>query len=216
MIMIYMLACILIGTMIKLIIQYYTLPKGQLNNNATYDMWGFCYKSVLIGMLNMLLWCFIWKLEGIHLYSTFLCIVTSLLLIISVIDIKCMIIPDSLTLSIFFIGIFFILFGYIEVWHALLGFISVSSILYMIYVFTKQKGIGGGDIKLMATCGLLLGVQKSILALEIACILALMIQGFMGFIKSKQAFAFGPYLSIGIFLSLLIGDFIIQTILLLA
>ncbi len=219
MVIIYTLTGILINRIMMLIIQDYTLAEER--SSSGMDIFRnalcikrYCWKEFFLGVLNIILWYFIWKLEGLNMYSTFICMLTSFLLTISIIDIKCMIIPDSLIIGIFIMGTFFILFNYISIFHALFGFISGSGLLYIVYVFTKQKGIGGGDIKLMAVSGLFLGVQKSILALEIACILALILQGVIGRIKQNQAFAFGPYLSAGIFLSLLIGDFVISMILL--
>ena len=44
------------------------------------------------------------------------------------------------------------------------GFLSVSFGLIVIYILTKGNGIGGGDIKLMAFTGILLGWQRNILA----------------------------------------------------
>ncbi len=48
--------------------------------------------------------------------------------------------------------------------------------LYGLYYFSSGKAIGGGDIKLMAYAGLLLGAKNIIFAFILACILGSVIQ----------------------------------------
>ena len=91
------------------------------------------------------------------------------------------------------------------------GFLSVSFGLIVIYILTKGNGIGGGDIKLMAFTGILLGWQRNILAFFLACVLVAthFIIHKNCFLRSKR-FAFAPYLSIGILLSWFLGNQILQ------
>ena len=46
-----------------------------------------------------------------------------------------------------------------------MGAVCVSGILLVIYLISGGRAIGGGDIKLMAACGLILGWQLIILAI---------------------------------------------------
>ena len=74
-------------------------------------------------------------------------------------------------------------------------------------IFTKGKGIGGGDIKLMAVAGLCLGWVNILLALAVGCVVGSVIQLIViAVTKNKTKFAMGPYLSIGIFIAMLWGD----------
>lgn len=92
--------------------------------------------------------------------------------------------------------------------EGVLGFFSVSAFLCLVYILTKGKGIGGGDIKLMAVSGLILGWQKNILAFFVGCVLAL--AAFLCRKTDFQRFPFGPYLAAGIFISMLWGENLIS------
>lgn len=79
------------------------------------------------------------------------------LVLLSIIDFCTLKIPSRLNIFIGILG--FIRMG-IDAGHrldAVAGFFSVSLFLGILYIFTKGKGIGGGDIKLMAVSGLMLG-----------------------------------------------------------
>ena len=95
--------------------------------------------------------------------------------------------------------------------HYLLGFIAVSGLFLVIYLVTKGRGIGGGDIKLMAAAGLLLGWQQILLAMMIGAILGSIIHLLLMALKDKdRVLAFGPYLSLGIFIAMLYGSEIMK------
>jgi leader peptidase (prepilin peptidase)/N-methyltransferase len=87
-----------------------------------------------------------------------------------------------------------------------IGFFIISIPLYIIAIITN--GIGGGDIKLMAVSGLLLGFQASLVAFFIGAVLGGSMAVYLLVSKQtqmKSLIAFGPYLCIGIFLSFLYG-----------
>ena len=82
----------------------------------------------------------------------------------------------------------------------------ISAPLYLLYIITKGRGIGGGDIKLMAAGGLLLGWQCTILAFLVGCIIGSVIHVLrMRITKVDRVLAMGPYLSIGIYICALWG-----------
>jgi leader peptidase (prepilin peptidase)/N-methyltransferase len=67
---------------------------------------------------------------------------------------------------------------------------------------------GGGDIKLMAVCGFLLGWQNTLVAFFAALLIMTAVGGYMvikGKYKKNQPVAFGPALCAGVFLSVLYG-----------
>ncbi|MDE6475702.1 MAG: A24 family peptidase [Erysipelotrichaceae bacterium] len=207
----YMLLGLFLSKVVLSIIHYYTLleTSSSYHNDKCFFHYEHCYQSsfwedFFVSFCNMMLWYLVWFVEGMNIYSFLIGIIASILLTISFIDCKYFFIPDILTFLLFIMGILFICLDYIKIMNAFFGFFSVSSLFYALYIFTKQKGIGGGDIKLMAACGVFLGIEKSIIALEIACLLALFIQGVWKKNKGKMIFAFGPYLSIGILFSFFI------------
>ena len=89
----------------------------------------------------------------------------------------------------------------------LIGFFLVSGMLLLLYIVTKGKAIGGGDIKLMAAAGLLLGWKLVILAFFIGCILGSVIHIIrMKLAGADKVLAMGPYLSAGLFIAMLWGN----------
>ena len=95
--------------------------------------------------------------------------------------------------------------------ECIIGFFVVSSMLMFIYIVTKGRGIGGGDIKLVAASGILLGWKNNILAFIIACFSVVVFYPMRKkFFTKRTQLAFGPYLSFGIMISLLAGDLIYQ------
>lgn len=136
---------------------------------------------------------------------------TTALLILSIIDLKTYEIPIQINLFIGALGIIRILTDPAHITSYLMGFFSVSTFLLIIYLLTKGKGIGGGDIKLMAVSGLIVGFPNILVAFLIGCILGSIIHTIRCKVSNaNHMLAFGPYLSVGLFLSMLYGEQIIS------
>lgn len=161
--------------------------------------------------INGVLYCIIIGVKGINANSLLYCLFVSALLTLSVIDIRTLEIPVGINGFILVLGILHVIMNYRDFWNYGLGFISVSAGLLIIYYLLKGNGIGGGDIKLMAVSGLLLGWKENILAFLLACIVGSMIHvARMKIEKTDHVLAFGPYLSAGIIISLLWGEEIVN------
>ena len=66
--------------------------------------------------------------------------------------------------------------------------------------------MGGGDLKLMAAAGLMLGWKEIILAFALGCILGAVIHVLrMKISKAEHVLAFGPYLALGILITVWFG-----------
>ncbi|EQB86604.1 leader peptidase (prepilin peptidase)/N-methyltransferase [Clostridium punense] len=116
-------------------------------------------------------------------------------------DSKEKIIPDKIHLMIIAISLIKVNFMI-----AIMGFIIVP-LPFFITALLKGDGIGGGDIKFMASSGFLLGVKGGFIASIIGLTLAVAINFIYYKIKNKDkniSFPLAPYLSIGCFLSFLI------------
>jgi len=127
--------------------------------------------------------------------------VLSILLVIALIDAETMEIPNGLNIALAICGLLAILAGPQLPWLSrLIGVFIVSAPLLVISLIVPGA-FGGGDIKLMAAAGLLLGWQATLLAAFIAIVLGgiwgvyLLISGKKG---AKGHFPFGPFLCIGI------------------
>lgn len=93
--------------------------------------------------------------------------------------------------------------------EVLAGGMVLFMLLFLLFRLSNGKLLGGGDVKLMAAAGVLLGVTQGLLALLFACIAALLVKlpAYLGKgRKREKCFAFGPYLVLGIFLCLLWGE----------
>lgn len=94
--------------------------------------------------------------------------------------------------------------------YALLGLFGIGALLFVVYYFSKGA-IGMGDIKLLATIGLILGFWDTLLLIFIASFisgLASLMLMVLGRVNKKSKIPFAPF----IFLSMLIllGDKLLQ------
>ena len=135
------------------------------------------------------------------------CLMTSALIVIAVIDERTYQIPVSQNLFLGLLGIIMTVYDFRHILSHIIGAVVVSLFLYGLYYFSSGKAIGGGDIKLMAYAGLLLGAKNIIFAFILACILGSVIHTIrMKVSKRNNLLALGPYLSAGIFIAALWGS----------
>ena len=145
--------------------------------------------------------------KGLTAESIFDCLLLSILIVIAVIDWRTFEIPVSLNIAILVIAIGKLLLCRENLMEHLIGFFAVSGFLLLIFIFTRGRGIGGGDIKLMAVAGLYLGWKNVILALAIGSIAGAVIHlALMRFYNKDRMLAFGPYLAVGIIIAALFGN----------
>ncbi|MCR6546756.1 prepilin peptidase [Dehalobacterium formicoaceticum] len=138
---------------------------------------------------------------------------TSILLVISFIDLDCFRIPNSIIITGLLLGIGFnTFFPFIYWFDALIGFMTGGGILFLI-ALASRGGMGGGDIKLGAMIGFYLGWQQVLLAIFMGALFASIVSVFLiiGKKKSqKDAIPFGPFLSLGTLISIIFGKNIIS------
>lgn len=165
----------------------------------------------LIELLNGIGYAIIALFGGFNLESILYCLCFSSLLALSVIDFRTFEIPFAFNVFIGVLGIIKLLTDLSHWYEYVIGAICVSGFLYLLYLITKGRGIGGGDIKLMAAAGLLIGWKLIILSLGLGCVIGSIIHIILMKVQDKdRVLAFGPYLSIGIFISMLCGNQIID------
>lgn len=162
----------------------------------------------VLGNAAAYLWIFL--VNGVWFESFLFAACTSALVVLSLVDLKTFEIPPSCNIVIAVTGVIRTLSN-LENWYVyVIGMATVSGIFLIVYLMTGGKGIGGGDIKLMASAGLLLGWQKIILALFIGSVAGSLIHvTLMGLKGKERILAFGPYLAMGIFAAMLYGEKII-------
>jgi leader peptidase (prepilin peptidase)/N-methyltransferase len=196
----------------------YIILKGRCRNCKSK----ISIQHPIIEIMNGLLYVLVFHISGFYslekmLISMISCLVVSALLALSVIDFRTNEIPIGFNLFIAIAGVFTVLIAYVMtgremfiVIEHIMGIFAVSAFLLLIYFASHGRGIGGGDIKLMASAGLVLGWKMIILAFFLGCILASIVHPIrMKVNHQDRVLAFGPYLSIGITVALLFGKQII-------
>ena len=160
----------------------------------------------LIEVLNGIFYLLIFACYGISIEMLLYSLLASALIVISVIDFRTYEIPFGINVFIAFLGLVRVLTDWSNWLEYVVGFFSVSVVLYVIYVVTNGQGIGGGDIKLMAASGLLLGWKSNIFAFLLGCMLGSVCHVIrMRRGKANHMLALGPYLSVGIIIAALWG-----------
>lgn len=160
-----------------------------------------------VEFLNGILYVIVFFVNGMNVESGLYCLLVSALLVLSVIDYRTMEIPLSVNVVILGIGIVHMIFNLDRFIDYIIGFFAASLFLLLCFIVTRGRGIGGGDIKLMAVAGVCLGWGNILLALVFGCIVGSVIQCIViAVTKKKTKFAMGPYLSVGIFVAMLWGE----------
>jgi leader peptidase (prepilin peptidase) / N-methyltransferase len=161
------------------------------------------------GVLYVLLWC---KL-GFGLPFVSYGLLTSILLVVALIDLDHKIIPNIITLPGLAMALGLSLWALpITPLTSLLGLLIGGSLFYLI-ALVSQGGMGGGDIKLIAMIGAFLGWQGALFTIFAGALLGslvgvmLMLLGRKG---RKDKVPFGPFLSCGAILFILSGDDLIR------
>lgn len=144
--------------------------------------------------------------------TLYMIIFFSFLICVAIIDYRSMTIPNELILILG--GFAFItpfLQQNISLMNRIIGFFVIS-LPMLLLCMVIHGAFGGGDIKLMAICGFILGYQNIVLAMILGCILASIYGVYLMFFKQVERRAhmcLGPFLSIGIMISMLFGNKII-------
>lgn len=126
-------------------------------------------------------------------------ILTSILLVIAIIDIRTKIIPDRLVLSGMFLGgITTLLNNEISILSGLIGLIICGGIIAVISITTKGA-VGMGDAKLLGCIGIFLGIQNTLGVMLIST----MLSGLAGLFllafriaNIKTTLPFAPFISV--------------------
>ncbi len=140
-------------------------------------------------------------------FSLIYCLMASALLVLSVIDWRTYEIPFGINVFLFVLGIAMAVLDRGNLVEHLIGMVCVSGVLEILYLVSGGGAIGGGDIKLMFACGLILGWKLILLAFVLGCIIGSVVHMIrMVRKKAGRMLAMGPYLSAGILLAALWGN----------
>jgi leader peptidase (prepilin peptidase) / N-methyltransferase len=124
----------------------------------------------------------------------------SMFMIIIVSDINYMLIPDKIL--IWFAGIFLlerIIWPLNPWWDSILGAVTGFTLLLVI-AFVSKGGMGGGDVKLYALLGLVLGFKLVLLSFFLSTLFGAVFGGLallFKIVKRRQPIPFGPFIAAG-------------------
>ena len=161
----------------------------------------------IIEGVNGILYVLVCVVNGLTWSSVIYCFMASALLVLSIIDWRTFEIPFCLNVFLFVLGVAAVVLDRGNLVEHLIGMICVSGLLEIIYLVSGGSAIGGGDVKLMFSCGLILGWKLILLAFLLGCIIGSIVHIVrMKVSKTGHVLAMGPYLSVGIFLAALWGN----------
>ncbi|MHB1315054.1 MAG: prepilin peptidase [Christensenellales bacterium] len=160
---------------------------------------GFCFILILF-------------VKGCSFLSIFIAAYASVLIAVAMIDFDTMTIPNGLLITLIPIAaaVCFIDRDVVIV-SRVIGFFSISLPMYLL-TFLIKDSFGGGDIKLFAISGFILGWENTLLAAFLSVVLGGAAAFFILAIKkqSKRHMPFGPYICIACFIAVLWGNRIIH------
>ena len=142
--------------------------------------------------------------------SIFVYLILIFLMFSAVFDFKYMILPDFSTVILILLSLVFIK----NINNVYCAF-GASGFLYLLYLITKGRGMGLGDVKYAVFMGLFLGWPKTLIAFYIAFIIGAIVGVILMILKKKQfrsEIAFGPFLILGTILAWWWGEAIIEYI----
>jgi leader peptidase (prepilin peptidase)/N-methyltransferase len=185
----------------------FILLKGRCRRCGAGIPWRYPLIEFLTGVLFVLI---------MHKYGTsgqavFYCILASVLVVISFIDLEHYLIPNQLVLLLLGVGlVFHMVVQPFSIWQALLTFFG-AGVFFLVLQTLSGGGLGSGDIKLVAVLGLWLGWPDTALAIFLGS-LAGSIVGIALIVSKKKVrenpIAYGPYLALGTMAVLVVGDLI--------
>ena len=154
--------------------------------------------------------------SGFTLTALFLSAFFSLLIVISMIDLRHQIIPDGLVITLFILGALYAsyrIFYLHDHWQTYVIGLFAASVPLLILGLIYPDGLGGGDVKFMAAAGLFIGWKLILLGLFLGNVIALAVVAVL-FVQKKAArgtkVPFGPFLSLGIVCSIFFGQRLID------
>ena len=173
--------------------------------SATERFFFVCFSIVLWGI-----YLYIYKISWNFLLYSF---TATILLAQSLVDQEIQELPEELNILIGCLGLLHLLTDLSRWKEYLIGAVLVSGFFLLVGMvkYRGQETMGGGDVKLMAALGLLLGWKNILLVMMLGCLLGAAIHlTLMAVLKKGRQLAFGPYLSLGAVITMICGERIID------
>lgn len=184
-----------------------------LKGKCRYCETGIKIRYPMVELLTGLIFLLIYFKIGYNIYLIKYLTIFSIIIVITFIDIDIQIIPDKLVILLLLWSVVWQIFQSEISWLQALGGAILGGGPLLLAAVVSKGGMGGGDIKLMFAAGFFLGIPFTALALFIS-FLAGSIIGItlisLGIKTRKDPIPFGPFLAIGILISVFWGARIIE------
>jgi leader peptidase (prepilin peptidase) / N-methyltransferase len=178
---------------------------------------GISFRYPIVELLNAILYVFVVYRFGFEWHSIIYGIFCSALVVITFIDLDFQIIPDVITLPGTVIGIVagsllmpdpFMRYTLLGFKASVIGLLTGGGLFYAIAVLSKG-GMGGGDIKMMAMVGALMGWKSVLLTIFLGSLTGAAFGIFLMITQGKgrkTKIPFGPFLALGTIITLFYGQ----------
>lgn len=177
-------------------------------------------RYMIVELLNALLYVFTFYWFGLteaSIESAMVCVVLSCLIIVFFMDMDTQLINMPVVSVIIIMAIAKLVLTLTNVltpvnvytWQsAIIGALVISVPFLLIFLVSRGKALGFGDVALMFAGGAFLGVKAVIIAAFIGLITGSVAGLITKYKSGNSAFAFGPWLSVGIASSIFFGDYL--------
>lgn len=166
----------------------------------------------------------LYLLGGIRIYDLrfmislgYYLFITSSLIVVFFTDLKYGIIPDKVIVPAILISFLYLILNtnYLILPH-LLSALGACLFFLILFLITKGKGMGFGDVKFAFLMGLVLGFPKIIVSLYIAFLTGAIIGCILIIWRKRKlkgaSIPFGPFLVLGTFIAIFWGELVLQKI----
>ncbi len=192
----------------------FLLLRGRCSNCAKRISWRYPLIEALTALLSLIV---IWQF-GPSLQGAFALVLTWGLIALAAIDVDTQLLPDDITLPLLWLGLLLSVQGLFvdsetAIIGAVAGYMGLWLVFHLFRLLTGKEGMGRGDFKLLALFGAWLGWQSLPQILLLSTIpgalfgIALIATGRS---ERRTPIAFGPFLAIAGWISLVWGDAITQ------
>ena len=174
------------------------------------------FRYTAVEILNALLWilCAVFFWEESIPYACIAAAVCSVSICIAFIDLEHMLIFDRFQIILLALGTLSVLFDGHYPWYSHLiglgaGFLSFFAFSRIGERMFKKEALGGGDVKLAAGIGLMLGWEKLLLCVIMSSVTASIVLLILRSLRKNddgKEYPFGPFLTAGFIFSMFVGN----------
>lgn len=172
----------------------------------------------MIELLNAIIYLLLFYKFNLSIDFIFYALIASTLIVVTIIDLKEMIIPDSLVITLLVLSILHKATNYIIHKTPIniidsLGALLIAGGIFLLIVILSRGGMGGGDVTLIGALGFILGIKYITLTIFLSFVLGGLISVFLLATKlktRKDPVPFGPFIVLGFMITLFWGEGLIE------